>query len=171
MSKSILAIITHITARQDGKPSHPIVLPPDSTTPPGIWGGAGEGWPEHPIVLPPDGPPLVIWGDINVPTHPIVIPPNHTPVPPEVWPPSGKPTHPIAPGGSTGTPTHPIAPGGGPSHPIVFPPEIQHPIVIPPGVDLPDKFTVIVYHEESGKWVAVDFVPGGKPPTTGGPKH
>jgi hypothetical protein len=169
MSKSILAIITHVALRSDGKPSHPIVIPPDSELPPlEIWGDIEM--PEHPIVLPPDSPPLVIWGDIELPTHPIVIPPDAQPVPPEVWPGPGKPTHPIAPGGSSGTPTHPIAPGGGPAHPIVFPPEITHPIVIPPGSDLPDKFTVIVYNEETGSWVSVDFVPGGKPPSTAGPK-
>jgi hypothetical protein len=156
MSKSILAIITEVARNSNGRPSHPIVIPPDSVLPPlDIWGDIEM--PEHPIVLPPGSPPLVIWGDINVPAHPIVIPPDHTPLPPEIWPGPGKPTH-------------PIAPGGGPSHPIVFPPEIQHPIVVPPGVPVPEKFTVIVYNEETGNWVKMDFVPGGKPPTSGGPK-
>jgi hypothetical protein len=164
--KSILAIITQVSV-SDGVPTHPIVIPPGSELPPlDIWGGkpppfvdiGGPGAqpkPEHPIVLPPDGPPLVIWGGAPLP----------------------HPGHPIAPGGTPPKPAHPIVipPDAQPVPPgiwgggnVPFP---EHPIVIPPGVDLPEKFTVIVYHEESGKWVAIDFVPGGKPPSSAGPKR
>jgi hypothetical protein len=149
--KSMLAIITEVAGGAGLKPSHPIVIPPGSTVPPGIWGGAGEPFPTNPIVIPPDGPPIIIWGgppsyvDIGGPApqpkpeHPIVIPP--------------------------GIPTEPVPPGfwGGTAEPFPTPP-----IVIPPGSDLPKKFTVIVKTDEG--WVKMDFVPGGKPPTTSGPK-
>jgi hypothetical protein len=100
------------TADVDAHPEHPIYIPPP--TPP---------TPEHPIVLPPL-PPEEAGG---IPTHPIYLPPV-------VWPPAGKPEHPIAPGGQPPQVSPPIAPGGGPSHPIApggQPPTAEHPIFIP----------------------------------------
>jgi hypothetical protein len=51
----------------DAHPEHPIVIPPDSVAP---------GVPTHPIVIPP--PPLGIWGGSNepFPTPPIFLPPQ-----------------------------------------------------------------------------------------------
>jgi hypothetical protein len=48
-------------------PEHPIIIPPDSVAP---------GVPAHPIVIPP--PPLGIWGGSNepFPTPPIFLPPD-----------------------------------------------------------------------------------------------
>lgn len=55
-----------------GKPTHPIVLPPEGG-PPSIWPSPGH--PEHPIYLPPGIWPNPPEGQAPIPEHPIVIPP------------------------------------------------------------------------------------------------
>jgi hypothetical protein len=161
-SKSFVALITPIGGGGTGiwpkppegsvLPEHPIVLPPGTALPPGIWPNPPEGSvrPEHPIVLPPETEPVPpgIWpnppeGTAPIPGHPIVIPPTPPDGPPvTIWP--------TPPEGS------------------VLP---EHPIVIPPGEAPPKNFVVIVYDPASGEWKKMSFVPGGKPPTTPGPKR
>jgi hypothetical protein len=153
--KSFVALITPIGATEgppDAHPEHPIVLPPGTALPPGIWPNPPEGsvLPEHPIVLPPDSVPVPpgIWpnppeGSV-LPEHPIVIPPTPPDGPPvTIWPNPPEGTAPIP----------------------------EHPIVIPPGDDLPKNFVVIIYDSSSGEWKKISFVPGGKPPSVPEPKR
>jgi hypothetical protein len=62
----------------DGKPEHPIVLPPVRPEHPIVIppDAVAPGVPTHPIVIPP--PPLGIWGGANepFPTPPIFLPPG-----------------------------------------------------------------------------------------------
>jgi hypothetical protein len=121
--------------------------------------------PEHPIYLPlppvdedahPEHP---IYYPVY-PAHPIEIPPT---------PPSGgeKPEHPIY---------YPVYP----AHPIVLPPEKpptipglkpEHPIYLPPDQGTPQQFYVMVADPATHEYKAMSFVPGGKPPTSPGPKR
>lgn len=139
MAKPRLQIVIDIDPSQ--KPTHPIVIPPDTAVPPEIWGGADEGFPTPPIQIP--HPPLVIWGPGDPrPQPPIELPPEAKPepVPPGIWG-----------GGGEGFPTPPI--------------------VIPPDQAPPKNFYVVYYDKEESEWKAISFVPGGKPPTTPGPKR
>lgn len=109
-------------------------MPPGSGSPgdpPGIWGGPIDPYPDHGLP-PPTG----------------------------IWPPPGRPTHPIAPGG----PPPGIWPGPGPlpgiEHPIVIPPENVPPDFKPPEPPAPGSPTTPVPPPAgSGGWPVNPMTP------------
>jgi hypothetical protein len=173
----------------DASPEHPIFIPIEP--PLGFWGGTappfvdiappGQQPPAGAHPMPPIYLPVAPSHPIHIevgPEHPIYIPIE--PPPTE----SGVPSHPIY---IEIKPEHPITyppEGGGapvyPAHPITIPepPPIgtipglkpEHPIYLPPSEPAPQNFYVMVADPATHQYVAMSFVPGGKPPTTPEPK-
>lgn len=101
--------------------------------------------------------PPSVWPPPGKPEHPIVLPPEQ---PPSIWPSPGHPAHPIAPGGP---PPGIWPPPGRPAHPIVLPPDKPTDPPTEPPTNPEDPNWVWGWSPSQGWHPVFTPGPGGKP--------